>query len=112
FDERRLAMIDMTGGADDHADPPSRRDDRFCRNAASSSRHLRSKTSAPSATRPITGRGRFRKAALSTSTARPPPLGLKESPKLGIVSRGSAPEPIWLRQGTVSTAMPGFRAAA
>src|SRR5579863_3273144 len=109
LDEERLAMIDVTGGGDDHrsaiSDRP--RSASCARNTASSSRHRKSKMSAPSCSRPITGTGRLRNTAASRSRAAPEPRfpvdGRMAKPALGIVCVGSAPLPIWLSHSITST---------
>ena len=74
----------------------------------------RSSHSAPSATRPITGRGSARSASSSRPSGPPlrlAPSGLSTSPALASVSTGSAPLPIWLHIAATSTDQPAPSAA-
>src|SRR5262249_46387610 len=112
-DERRLAVVDVACGADDHGAVSSALRARcalssasWARNADSSSRQRRSRISAPPFTSPSTGIGSLRSAAASASRRRPAPLrpaGAMAMPVLGSVSSGSAPEPTWLLQEATST---------
>ena len=116
-DQSRFPMVDMPGQPDDHGCPrgsdrrtsfnvvaSSLRCSRLDWKAASSVRQRKSSTSRSFSIRPITGVGNERSLSAKSSIARPLPEARMERPALSIVSRGSAPDPIWLRHSESSTA--------
>ena len=120
-DQRRFPMIDMPGQPDNHGCPSGEargsdrgasvgvsasclRSSRLDWKAASSVRQRKSSTSRSFSIREITGVGNERSLSAKSSIARPPPEARMERPALSIVSRGSAPDPIWLRHCESSTA--------
>src|SRR5258706_3883526 len=117
--QRRLAVIDVPCGTDNHdAVGRTLSPGNWATNAASSSSVRRSRISALSATRPMTGTGNARSAAASTLSRRPVPLpSLRQRmnmPALGRRSTGSDPLPIWLWTApqTTSNCAPTARASA
>src|SRR5271154_5997800 len=112
--QSRFSMIDMPGQPDDHGCPSSEargsdtgasvavvasflRCGKLDRKASSSVRQRKSSTSRSFSIRPITGVGNARSRRAKSSIARPPAEAWMERPALSIVSRGSAPDPTWLR---------------
>ena len=129
FDQSRLAVIDVTGEANNHGSasvddrssegaPHARlrvvtwKCDRLERNASSSPKQRRSSTRRSFSIRPMTGRGSSRSIADRRSSSGPLRLEAMARPALAMVSSGSAPEPIWLWHSQSSTAKSSPSAAA
>src|SRR5258706_2509113 len=116
--QRRLAVIDVPRGTDNH-DSIGRTLSlgNWATNAASSSSVRKSRISALSAMRPMTGTGNPRSAAASALSRRPVLLLSRQRtkrPALGRRSMGSDPLPIWLWTAPQATSncAPTARASA